>query len=34
MPELIGGSELESIKKKVVDPDLLDGGIRSKQFKT
>ena len=34
MPELIGGSELEAIKKQVVDPDLVDGGLRSKQFAT
>jgi len=34
MPELIGGEDLAAIKKQVVDPDLVDGGLRSKQFAT
>ena len=34
MPELIGGEDLEAIKKQVVDPDLVDGGLRSKKFAT
>ena len=34
MPELIGGEDLAAIKKQVVDPDLVEGGLRSKQFAT
>ena len=34
MPELIGGEDLAAIKRQVVDPDLVDGGLRSKQFAT
>ena len=34
MPELIGGDDLAAIKRQVVDPDLVDGGLRSKQFAT
>ena len=34
MPELIGGEDLSAIKRQVVDPDLVDGGLRSKQFAT
>ena len=34
MPELIGGEDLANIKRQVVDPDLVDGGLRSKQFAT
>ena len=34
MPELIGGEDLAAIKRQVVDPDLIDGGLRSKQFAT
>ena len=34
MPELIGGEDLAAIKRQVVDPDLVEGGLRSKQFAT
>ena len=34
MPELIGGEDLAAIKRQVVDPDLVNGGLRSKQFAT
>ena len=34
MPELIGGEDLSAIKRQVVDPDLVEDSLRSKQFAT